>query len=185
MMAAECAVAAGDLRAARALAEGLRDLPFYREEGHLATARLIVVGRAGGRLGRGGRRWPSGSARDGSGPDGRARATSAAARTRPRPSTGCAGTTTPGRRGWTSWTPWRRRAARCRRSTSASSSTPCCCCTAACPSRRAQLLDTPPEQFRDWYNGMWRPWYAALWAEAAVLSGHEDAAAPHSTAHAW
>ena len=23
---------------------------------------------------------------------------------------------------------------------------------------------------------MWRPWYAALWAEAAVLSGHEDAA---------
>jgi hypothetical protein len=24
---------------------------------------------------------------------------------------------------------------------------------------------------------MWRPWYAALWAEAAVLSGHQDAAA--------
>jgi hypothetical protein len=24
---------------------------------------------------------------------------------------------------------------------------------------------------------MWRPWYAALWAEAAVLSGHPDAAA--------
>jgi hypothetical protein len=25
--------------------------------------------------------------------------------------------------------------------------------------------------------GMWRPWYAALWAEAAVLSGHPDARA--------
>ena len=24
---------------------------------------------------------------------------------------------------------------------------------------------------------MWRPWYAALWAEAAVLTEHEDAAA--------
>jgi hypothetical protein len=24
---------------------------------------------------------------------------------------------------------------------------------------------------------MWRPWYAALWAEAAVVTGHEDAAA--------
>ena len=38
-----CAVAAGDLPAARRLAERLRDLPFYREEGHLATARLLVV----------------------------------------------------------------------------------------------------------------------------------------------
>ena len=42
-MAADCAVAAGDLPAARQLAERLRDLPFYREEGHLATARLLVV----------------------------------------------------------------------------------------------------------------------------------------------
>jgi hypothetical protein len=24
---------------------------------------------------------------------------------------------------------------------------------------------------------MWRPWYAALWAEAAVVTGHPDAAA--------
>ena len=36
---------------------------------------------------------------------------------------------------------------------------------------------TPPEQFRDWASGMWRPWYAALWAEAAVVTGHPDAAA--------
>jgi hypothetical protein len=43
VMAADCAVAAGDLPAARSLAERLRDLPFYREEGHLATARLLLV----------------------------------------------------------------------------------------------------------------------------------------------
>ena len=42
-MAAETAVAAGDLAGARKLAEEVRDLPFYREEGHLATARLLVV----------------------------------------------------------------------------------------------------------------------------------------------
>ena len=45
------------------------------------------------------------------------------------------------------------------------------------PQQAVQVLDTAPEQFQEWYNGMWRPWYAALWAEAAVLSGHEDAAA--------
>ena len=41
----------------------------------------------------------------------------------------------------------------------------------------AALLATPPEQFRTWASGMWRPWYAALWAEAAVVTGHPDAAA--------
>jgi hypothetical protein len=40
-----------------------------------------------------------------------------------------------------------------------------------------QVLDTPPEKFSEWYTGLWRPWYAALWAEAAVLSGHRDAVA--------
>jgi hypothetical protein len=44
------------------------------------------------------------------------------------------------------------------------------------PKLAMQQLATPPEQFRDWHNGMWRPWYAALWAEAAVLNGHGDAA---------
>ncbi|HEY2285194.1 MAG TPA: LuxR C-terminal-related transcriptional regulator, partial [Streptosporangiaceae bacterium] len=42
-MATECATAAGDLSTARELAERIRELPFHREEGHLATARLIVV----------------------------------------------------------------------------------------------------------------------------------------------
>ena len=47
-MAAECAVAAGDLREARHLAERVRDFPFYRSEGHLATARLILVSMLSG-----------------------------------------------------------------------------------------------------------------------------------------
>ena len=47
-MAAQCAVAAGDLRAAHRLGEALCDLPFYREEDHLATSRLIVVGLLSG-----------------------------------------------------------------------------------------------------------------------------------------
>jgi hypothetical protein len=38
------------------------------------------------------------------------------------------------------------------------------------------LLATPPEEFQAWYNGLWRPWYAALWAEAAVMAGHPAAA---------
>jgi DNA-binding CsgD family transcriptional regulator len=42
--------------------------------------------------------------------------------------------------------------------------------------RAMRLLDRPPERFRAWHNGMWRPWYAALWAEAAVVTGCRDAA---------
>jgi hypothetical protein len=47
-MAADCAIAAGDLPGARHLAERLRDLPFHREEAHLATGRLIVVAALAG-----------------------------------------------------------------------------------------------------------------------------------------
>ncbi|HEX6569653.1 MAG TPA: LuxR C-terminal-related transcriptional regulator [Acidimicrobiales bacterium] len=36
-------------------------------------------------------------------------------------------------------------------------------------------LDDDPATFRTWYLGEWRPWYAALRAEAAVLAGHADA----------
>ena len=40
-----------------------------------------------------------------------------------------------------------------------------------------ELLSTAPEQSRGWAAGMWLPWYAALWAEAAVVTGQPDAAA--------
>ena len=32
------------------------------------------------------------------------------------------------------------------------------------------LLGGAPESFRHWFGGTWRQWYAALWAEAAVLA---------------
>ena len=37
-------------------------------------------------------------------------------------------------------------------------------------------LAEDPAGFNTWYTGEWRPWYAALHAEAAVLAGHDSAA---------
>ena len=33
-----------------------------------------------------------------------------------------------------------------------------------------------PQVWGFWNTGMWRPWYAALWVEAAVLADRPDAA---------
>ena len=49
-MACEYSVGGGDLRAARASAERLRDMPMVVEEGHLATAQLIVVDALAGNV---------------------------------------------------------------------------------------------------------------------------------------
>ena len=35
-------------------------------------------------------------------------------------------------------------------------------------------LAEPPESFRHWHDGAWRQWYAAVWAEAAVLAELAD-----------
>jgi predicted ATPase/DNA-binding CsgD family transcriptional regulator len=37
-------------------------------------------------------------------------------------------------------------------------------------------LAVDPDLLRTWFSGEWRPWYAALWAEAAVLARLPDAA---------
>jgi hypothetical protein len=37
-------------------------------------------------------------------------------------------------------------------------------------------MEADPEPINSWYEATWRPWYAALWAEAAVLAGRVDAA---------
>jgi hypothetical protein len=37
-------------------------------------------------------------------------------------------------------------------------------------------LAVDPDRLRTWFSGEWRPWYAALWAEAAVLAGRPDTA---------
>jgi predicted ATPase/DNA-binding CsgD family transcriptional regulator len=170
VMAAECAIAAGDLPTARRLAERLRDLPFYREEGHLATARLIVVTVLAGDWAEAvglAERFREGWERAGRPRAGNlSRAAYAAA-------------TVHGLRGdddarqeWLDVvggleTPGRPMSAihfgeffdallLLHRDQ---------------PEQAAALLTTPPEEFTQWYSGLWRPWYAALWAEAAVLGG--------------
>jgi predicted ATPase/DNA-binding CsgD family transcriptional regulator len=175
VMATECAVAAGDLPAARRLAERLRDLPFYREEGHLATARLIVVTALAGD-------WSETAGLAERFLEGWERAG------RPRAGNlgqaAYAAATMHGLRGEddvrAAWldvvealeTPGRPASIihfgeffdgllllhRGR------------------PEHAVEAMRTPPEQFTEWHSGIWRPWYAALWAEAAVLSGSPDAA---------
>jgi predicted ATPase len=175
-MAAECATAAGDLKAARELAERIRDLPFHREEGHLATARLIVVATLAGD-------WDealvlAGQFREGWERAGRPRAGNL---TR----SAYAAAAVHGLRG----------------DDEARAAWLDIVDALATPGRplstmhfdeffdallllhrgqgeaAARRMPTPPEHFRTWASGMWRPWYAALWAEAAVLTGHPDAVA--------
>ena len=175
VMAADCAVAAGDLPAGRRLAERLRDLPFYREEGHLASARLLLVTALAGD-------WSEAVGlaerfREGWERAGRPRAGNL--------SRGAyAAATVHGLRGdddaRAAWldivgaleTPGR-----------AVSEIhfgeffdALLLLHRGLPEQAARMMATPPERFTEWYSGMWRPWYGALWAEAAVLSGHDDTA---------
>jgi predicted ATPase len=174
-MATECATTAGDLSTARELAERIRELPFHREEGHLATARLVVVTTLTGQ-------WDetlvlAGQFREGWERAGRPRAGNL---TR----SAYAAATVHGLRGddeaRTAWLDIVNALATPARplSTMAFSEF----FDALLLLHRGQAdaatrrLTAPPGRFRDWAGGMWRPWYAALWAEAAVLSGHPDAA---------
>jgi predicted ATPase/DNA-binding CsgD family transcriptional regulator len=174
-MATECATAAGDLRTARQLAERVRDLPFHREEGHLATARLIVVATLAGD-------WDEVLALAGQFREGWERAG------RPRAGNltrgAYAAATAHGLRGdddaRAEWLGIVDALATPGRPLSAMHFNEFF--DALLLLHRGQgeaamsRLAEPPEQFRTWASGMWRPWYAALWAEAAVLTGHPDAA---------
>jgi len=173
-MATQCAVAAGDLRAAQRFGKGLSDLPFYREEDHLATCRLIVVGLFSGD-------WADAIelselfrvAWERAG-----RPLAGNLRTAPY-----AAATIHALRGddaahddWmtvveTLSTPVRPLAAvhfpelydalvLLHRGRFAEA---------------AELLAETPESFVSDANGMWRGWYASAWAEAAVLAGRPDA----------
>jgi len=174
-MATECATAAGDLRTARALAEQVRDLPFHREEGHLATARLIVVASLAGD-------WDEALAlaaqfREGWEQAGRPRAGNL---TRGA----YAVATVYGLRGdddaRAAWLDIVDALATPGRTLSTMHFNEFF--DALLWLHRGQgeaaigRMREPPEQFKAWASGMWRPWYAALWAEAAVVTGHPDAA---------
>jgi predicted ATPase/DNA-binding CsgD family transcriptional regulator len=175
LMASDCAVAAGDLPVARSLAERLRDLPFHREEGHLAVARLLVVTVLAGD-------WPEAAGlaerfREGWERAGRPRAGNLSR-------AAYAAATMHGLRGdddaRADWL------AVVDALLSPGRSLPemhfgemfdaMLLLHRGRPEQAFELMVTPPEQFTHWYDGMWRQWYAALWAEAAVLSGAADAA---------
>jgi Predicted ATPase len=174
-MAAECATAVGDLPVARVLAERIQHLPFHREEGHLATARLIVVTALAGD-------WDQTLAladrfREGWERAGRPRAgnlTRAA----------CAAAAVHGLRGDEAargaWLDVAHALATPGRPLSAIHVDEFFDALLLLHRGRAEAaldrVETPPEQFRTWYSGMWRPWYAAVWAEAAALTGRPDTA---------
>ena len=173
-MATECAIAAGDLESAGHLADRSGELPFHREEGHLATARPLVVTALSGDWDRTlalAERFREGWERAG----------------RPRTSVltraAYAAATVHGLRGndgeRASWL-----------DIADDLASPGCPVSEihfaqffdawlllhrGLPDQVVPLMDTAPEDLRAWHSGMWRPWYAALWAEAAVLTKHDEA----------
>lgn len=174
-MAAETAIAVGDLTLARELAEQVRDMPFYREEGHLATSRLLVVTALAGD-------WDETAAFGAWFLEGWERAG------RPR-----VGNLNRG--------PYAAAAVCGLRGDDAGRQAWLAVVNALVspgwplskihhgeffdalvllhngrPAKAVDLLATAPEDFRTSHSGFWRPWYAALWAEAAVLAGDPAAA---------
>jgi len=175
-MTAECAVAAGDLRTARRQAERIAELPFHREEGHLATSRLIVVTALAGD-------WDEAVIladrfREGWQRAGRPRAGNL------NRGAYAAGTVHGLRGDDDARADWLDIVAALSAPERPISDThideffdAVLLLHRGLAGQAMRRLQTPPEGFRAWYSGMWRPWYAAVWAEAAVLTGHEDAAA--------
>jgi predicted ATPase/DNA-binding CsgD family transcriptional regulator len=172
-MASETCVATGDLVAARRYAEQLRTLPFFGDDAHLALSRLLVVEALAGNWDRVLElslpfrdRWE----RAGAPPTSNlAQGTAAVAMVH-------------GLRGdldaQAAWDDMvvALRASLVRRYGQRSRANPAFEAVVALhrgrPDEASELLAAPPESIRDWHAGRMRQWYAALWAEAAVLTGH-------------
>jgi len=174
-MGSSCAVAAGRLSIAHRLGEGLCDLPFWREEDHLGTSRLIVVGLLSGA-------W-----------DEALRLSELFERGWERAGRPIAGNLSPAPYAVAAIQGLRGDEEQRRRWTDLSA-------TLATPGRPSEtihfgeffdalvvlhrgeaheavaLLDEAPEGFVNHYDGMWRAWYASVWAEAAVLADLPDTA---------
>ena len=175
-MATDMAMAAGDLAAARRFAERVRDLSFHREEGHLASARLLVVTTLAGSLreteglaARFRNGWLfAGRPHDGDLNRG-AYATAAAY--------GLIGDDD-ARAEWLAIVAemlteeQTHRDHRCYETFDGL----VLLHRGDVDLALERLSVSPAEQLETWRDGLWRPWHAALWAEASVLSGHPDAA---------
>ncbi|GAA1309473.1 ATP-binding protein [Pseudonocardia xinjiangensis] len=180
IMAVESAIAAGDLREARRVAERVRDLPLHREVGHVAVARLLTVALLDGHwdgVVAAGERFREGWERAG----------------RPRVPTlrraAHAVATVHGLRGeddsratWMSI--FNALEPLCR---PLHDKNPRAFFDALVllhldqPDEALRLLAVPPDEIHGWYQGIWRPWYGALWVEAAVLADQPAAAERAST----
>jgi predicted ATPase len=176
-MASETALGAGDVATARAFAERLVDLPAYREEGHLAAARLMVVESLAGDWDRAlaaGERYLEGWDRAGRPViSSLASAASAAAMVH-----GLRGDDA-GRGAWLAMFDTLRCAID---QVGTGLNSYAAMFDAVVLIHRGEFaaaverLDLPPEELRQWFTGLWRQWYAATWAEAALLAGRPDAA---------
>jgi predicted ATPase/DNA-binding CsgD family transcriptional regulator len=174
-MAANCAIAAGDLPAARRHAERLQDLPFYREEGHLATRLMLVVTTLAGD-------WDETITlaerfREGWERAGRPRANNLSRA--PHAVAAVCGLrgNDDDRAAWLDVIGTVEMPGRAPSELHFGEYLDALLLLhRGLPQQAVQVLSTPPERFTEWHSGMWRPWYAASWAEAAVLSGHADAA---------
>ena len=179
LMAAEVGLAAGDLTGAAAHAQALAALPFYRDEAHLALSRRLIVDALAGRFDdvvRAGERFRASWERAGRpvAPN-LARAPYAvamvhgmlgddeqrAAWIRLTIDLGVGAEALAGsERGWPAVFDGLLMLHRADH--------------AAAVRRLAGDIDDPA-LFRAFASMQWRPWYAALWAEAAVLGHHPDA----------
>ena len=179
LMAADAALAAGDLAGAAAHAQALARMPFYRDEDHLAMCRRLMVDALAGRFDdvvQAGELFRVGWERAG----------------RPvAPALCCAayavamvhgmrgdderratwvhvtidtGTDPRDLAGWgNGWAATFDALLALHRGDLAEAQ------------RRLAADIDDPAVFGHWNSGLWRPWYAALWAESAVLGGHPDA----------
>ena len=177
-MATECAIAAGDLPAARRLAEHVRDLPFQREEIHLGAARLMVVTALTGDLDDTlalAERFQEGWERAGRPPVGNlAPAAYSASLAYALRGDDVA------RRRWLDVVAKLRAAVgdvACRNVAYGPLFDAIVDLHRGEPDKAFATLTDDPADFRHWYTGLWRQWYAAMWAETAVLAG--DSSAEH------
>lgn len=176
-MAAETSVGAGDLAAARRFAELILELPYYREEGHLATARLLVVEALAGdweRVLRASLRFREGWERAGRSRTGNlAMGAYAVAMVHALRGDETA------RAEWLAIVAELRSTVEQLAGRSSGYGRVFDGIVALHRGEPEQALEdelaVDPETLRQWHTGMWRQWYAALWAEAAVLTGQPEA----------
>ena len=176
-MATETALGAGDLDAASRFARSTAELHAYRDEPHLAYSRLMLVGAVAGR-------WDEVLAIAARFEDGWAAAGRPVVGNLSRGATAAAFVHAmrgddAGRDHWLGLVSELKRTVRCI-GPEREAFEPLLSATVAL--HRGEFdaaledLHQGPEELRAWFTGMWRQWYAAAWAEAALLAGRPDVA---------